>query len=590
MNAAPGGLVSPGCLIRVAEVGIVSLNDLYHQGFTVDTLTKGAPLMILRTINSWLRRAMAMGAMVLVASSTNGQSTLYWDINGSTSGAGNVGGFTDGTWGIDNFWSTDPNGEVATGAWVDGDNAVFSAGSDAVNHFITIDGTQNLNSLTVEDGLVFLATGTANQGTGDIVVEDGATLRIASRLRINDGGRVILRNGTLWQSNPGFAGSFLGSSTTLEVDGVGTIDRTALMDNGGPSAEPVERQISIYNTTGTTTISGTGGTPGNGGAGTLIKTGPSEFRYQGTGLPLTSFSKLVVEEGLFRLGFSQNIQDMRGFGADPLVETADAITLNGGAIATSFALSQSELHPNRGVTIGSNGGTFDAGHMVITGPLSGSGTMHVTSVNRTLRLTNANNVNTFDGNVNLTSGILDLDESLVTPSFAGLYDGRTTGAGVFEHAVTIAANKTLTVGSDGSDTTFEGDIIGPGDFVKVGSGVQTLAGGAALSSADMVVQEGTLRLTNPLLAPEVNISLATGTILDLDFDGTNAVRTLYVDDLILPTGTWGAVGSGAEHESALISGNGRLVVAIPEPTGLSLIALATGMLLLTRHPGRFLVS
>ena len=40
---------------------------------------------------------------------------LYWDTDGATSGAG--GPTPTGTWGTDDFWSTDPLGEVVTGPW-----------------------------------------------------------------------------------------------------------------------------------------------------------------------------------------------------------------------------------------------------------------------------------------------------------------------------------------------------------------------------------------------------------------------------------------------------------------------------------------
>ena len=101
------------------------------------------------------------------------------------------------------------------------------------------------------------------------------------------------------------------------------------------------------------------------GPGTLFKVGTGEFRYQGTGLPNTTFSKLVVKEGLYRLGSASSVADERGFGAVPASFTADAITLDGGAIGTSFGAT---LHANRGITLGSGGGTINVSAGALTIP------------------------------------------------------------------------------------------------------------------------------------------------------------------------------------------------------------------------------
>jgi hypothetical protein len=501
--------------------------------------------ILIGTFSSLLALATSLSALA--------QTTLYWDINGPTPGAGqDQDGFTDGLWGTDAFWSTDPTGSSATGPWTPGSHAVFSAGNDAVDSYIEIVPTpQVAASVTIEEGSVWIAgTGVVNRGDGDVIVKEGATLRISSIARLNNDGRVVLQGGTLQQSNNGFAGSFLGNETMLVIDGTGIIDRT--VDDG--ATEPVERQISIYTPVNGNTIQGVGGTPENGGAGTLIKRGPAEFRYQGAGLPLTSYAKLVVEEGLFRLGFSGGVEDERGFGAVPLEVLPDAITLNGGSISTSFNPGPSELHPNRGITIGPNGGTFGAGHMRVPGPLSGSGTMTIAATSSTIRFTNPNNVNTFSGNVVVTSGVLDLDESLTTPNFSG--------AG---GSVQIAAGKQLTVGSDNADATYSGTLNGPGDFVKVGSGVQTLSGAENMSNANMLVHEGTLRLTAPVLTTAVDISILSGALMNLDFTGTNVIGSLTLDGVGGATGTWGAVGSGATHVSEFFTGTGLLQVTLGPP-------------------------
>src|SRR5438874_1302553 len=71
---------------------------------------------------------LALSALPLVA------GTKYWDINGATAGAG--GATPTGTWNNSTAnWSTSSAGDVVTAPWVDGDTAVFSAGSDATGSF-----------------------------------------------------------------------------------------------------------------------------------------------------------------------------------------------------------------------------------------------------------------------------------------------------------------------------------------------------------------------------------------------------------------------------------------------------------------------
>jgi hypothetical protein len=76
-----------------------------------------------------------------------------------------------------------------------------------------------------------------------------------------------------------------------------------------------------------------------------------------------------------------------------------------------------------------------------------------------------------------------------------------------------------------------------------------------------VLAGGLLSITNPFLPDSRDVYLVTGSTFNLDFGGTDTIRSFYVDGVAQATGTWGAVGSGAAHESALITGGGLLNVA-----------------------------
>src|SRR5947207_11809924 len=71
--------------------------------------------------------AAAVVGGILGASTSPSGASLYWDVNGSGTGAVTPASSpANGTWGVDAFWSTSTTGTTTPGAWVDGETAVFS--------------------------------------------------------------------------------------------------------------------------------------------------------------------------------------------------------------------------------------------------------------------------------------------------------------------------------------------------------------------------------------------------------------------------------------------------------------------------------
>ena len=69
---------------------------------------------------------------------------LYWDANGATAGSGDTGGNWSGS-----NWTTDSTGQSATGLWVSGSDAVFSAGSDGTGAIgVTVAGRARLLTIS----------------------------------------------------------------------------------------------------------------------------------------------------------------------------------------------------------------------------------------------------------------------------------------------------------------------------------------------------------------------------------------------------------------------------------------------------------
>jgi autotransporter-associated beta strand protein len=98
----------------------------------------------------------------------------YWDTNGATTGCGNAGG----TWdtGTTANWCSQADGAAASGMWVAGCDAVFSAGTDGTGSLtISGSGVNSVRNLTVEEGTISLST-----GTGSFTLAAGATWNVSA--------------------------------------------------------------------------------------------------------------------------------------------------------------------------------------------------------------------------------------------------------------------------------------------------------------------------------------------------------------------------------------------------------------------------
>ncbi len=286
------------------------------------------------------------------------------------------------------------------------------------------------------------------------------------------------------RSNANGAGSsFISANITINVGALGGTVETA---NTG---------------TNSTIYGGTIKGPGN----VLTKTGTGEFRYQGTGLPNTTFAKLVVLQGLYRLGFNSSISDERGFGAAPAIFTPDAIVLaGGGSIGTSFTAANSVLHVNRGITLGDGGGAIN-GNMTIPGAITGTGSFsHLTTGTLILSgnsdysgttfinlgivtVGSANALGTTSGDTQILAGAeLRIDGAASTFTLSEplqIAGGGSSGGGAItiQNAssptiagpVTLTGDATITVSSSASGT-----FSNPTVFTSLSNQNLTLSGGA----------------------------------------------------------------------------------------------------------------
>ncbi|MFO0788570.1 MAG: hypothetical protein U0805_03870 [Pirellulales bacterium] len=560
-------------------------------------------------------------------SMAHAQTTKYWDINGSSPGAGRDGfGFSDGTWDTTTAnWNTDPNGSSATTTWTDGDIAVFSAGSasttpgnDAVDTALLIPAGRTVSGLIIEDGKVALPS-----GAGGVVINanparinQGATLSIPNLNVITatsghvltlDGGKLqntIVGVGSGIYTNPSSAGR-------IEITAKGgTLDTPSGAVGGGAINDPNGAySILLYN--------GFVGLAAGETSGTLHKTGHGEFR----GLNNWTFTALDVQEGLYRLNGTGGGDT--GFGAATgTVTVAGGATPNtslGASVGTSIGVTSPAT---RSFVLSGVGSTPYSGFVInagwtINGPISGPGGLMLNGLARTdggpaaptasvlgsqSQILTLGGTNTYGGGTLINFGTLVAtggsaipNTSTVEISTNSSWGGGNTVVSTLNTAVlqigtsTVAATETigslkggnatrgsvsilnsgssLITGADNSTTTYSGAISGAGSLQKTGTGTFTIDG-AKSYTGDTKVLGGTLSTNSASLADTADVYLTTGSFFNLNFAGTDTIDSLFIDGTSVATGTWGGTGSGATHISTLLTGTGLLqVTTVAAPPG-----------------------
>ena len=358
--------------------------------------------------------------------------------------------------------------------------------------------------------------------------------------------------------------------------------------------------------------------PGSGisntGTSTLSLAGPGKVRL-GNGSAHFSTGTLRLGDGV-DLGSSNSTG--RGI-ANPVILTGDfsstsTSTTNTGGL--TFTGSMNTGNANRTVTLISTTGSANQPVFTLGGgtgqTLTGSGALvlvngnagasPVTSVciqsgitvQSGLQIGNAVTVFMSSSNVVVTGGTLTVDAGgtfNMARATAGAPTSQTVGAlagaGTVTSNATTAATGTLTIdgGTNTGSSSFSGQITNTAGamvaLVKTGSTTQVLTGSSTYSGST-TVSGGILRLGNnsasaAFLPASTACYLNTGGTLDLAFANNTiqqGVGSLYINNVLQPRGIYGPLGSGAEFESALITGTGLLRVGIitGQPAGASVNA------------------
>jgi autotransporter-associated beta strand protein len=443
----------------------------------------------------------AMAALSLA--SVTQAATSYWDTNESTIGAG--GSAPDGTWGIDHYWSSAPDGDAATGAWSAGDIAVFSAGVDATGSYaIAVDGTQTADGIIFEDGLdVLLSSGQINlTGLATVqVVNASATMlsKLGGSAGLNKlGPGLLAMASTSPNTNTGLHAITAG---TLRLQGTNQIaDTAAVSVSNGATFDLNGHQEAVGALSGggsialgsaSLTTNGSGNFTGAiSGAGGLTKTGNNTLVLGGT----NTYSGLTrVNGGILSISSTDNLGDG---------STSNNLSFNAGTLLTTAGITTSRTITLTGAgTINVPGGESSifngaisgnaslvksgAGTLVLSGANSNTNTVQITA--GTLAITNASGlgtVGTGSGTTVASGATFALGEGLSVPeSFAaisgqGVGNGgaiRKTGAAdsTINGTITVSSGANPRINSDGGTLTLNGAV-----FMGAAAGTSITYGGA----------------------------------------------------------------------------------------------------------------
>ncbi|MEK7948853.1 beta strand repeat-containing protein [Luteolibacter soli] len=515
-------------------------------------------------------------------------------------------GGTSASWAGTN-WTTDAAGTVAAGAIVsNGSKTVAFTAAEADNFSTVLGANQNMKAVvfTAGSGLVEIG-GTHNLtiGANGILGEAGSGPGV-----INTTGQVILSADQLWANQSGSyftVDSKISGTGKLTTGGSGTILLNgANIHTGGTAVQQGTLVLGNAQALGpaTTMVTATGGTidlngfsPTVGGmagslGGVITNTGaqaatltldddngstfggainaspfgePLSFVKSGSGtLVLTGTGSYtgnaVIQEGQVTASSfaggaptSTNFGNAQIAGRTITVESEAVVLLNTNNIFSNQSADVSLLP-----TLVLNGGTLNASRYNLIGPVKLNGGV----------LTQASS------DAGTYQGYQFKGDFTVVGSAASIIQSTTGKANhLSSDTVFNVANVT---GDELEDLIVSNALTNQsGDFNSaVGGLTKTGPGTMVLQAANNYtgttrVSGGTLSLNFASLADGAKVEIANGAFLELDHATTDTIGSLVIGGVSQAAGTYGAIGSGAQHETARITGFGLLEVpADPFPS------------------------
>lgn len=433
-----------------------------------------------------------------------------------------------------------------------------------------------------------LALGGVSTYTGDTAINNGTVQLTTGNNRLPTGTTVSL--GQAASANLGILDL---NGRNQQIAGLNSVAGTnaTTTNNTVTSATPATLTLG-----GSGNYSYSAGTDANSGvitgAITLVKSGIGTQTFG----EANSYTGKTTITGGFIAGSGESI-----FGTNPGSFTADQIALNGGGINATGNIAFSS---NRGITLGTGGGTLDTNgnNITLTNEVTGSGLLTKQGAG-TLIL---NSANTHSGGVAITAGSVAVKN--ITGSATGSGDVTVTGSTILgtgrispapNGSVILGGAAIVSVGDTGDtsgkrliftpasgtmSTTFQPNSVLELDlFSGAGSGNNSTIG----TAADALQWGGTLALQSNVKLrvnnPNGMTSFAAGDVWKVldwtTFGGSAPTGTFEATMLELPTLT-GLLGWDTSN---LYTAGTLGIVAVPEPTRMVLMLLGAASLVANRR-------
>jgi fibronectin-binding autotransporter adhesin len=237
--------------------------------------------------------------------------------------------------------------------------------------------------------------------------------------------------------------------------------------------------------------------------------------------------------------------------------------------AATLAVGDGDANSTLAGTITGTGGGLaihGTGTMVLGGSNSFSGTTSFTSVGR---LTLANGQALSMSTVDFANGGGSLNFGSLTAITLGGLAGTNYHDSNFDNRLALVnaggTAVTLSVGNNGQDTSFTGDILGSGSLIKIGTGTLTLSGTDAYTGGTTVLG-GALDIESVSALPG-NSTLAIANTAEVIF-ATDLGSAIQLSLMLPGAGGGGAPGLMYFHVTSSVP------ASVPEPGTLALLAAA----------------
>ena len=370
-----------------------------------------------------------------------------------------------------------------------------------------------------------LIVGYGQDGKGTCNITGTASLTTGSDIRVGSG---------YWWGN---------STGVLNVNTTGTVHANGHLVIGGQNGDVGTVNVDAGS------ISAVGGWQTSVDIAAGSATSPSSGSLNINGGTLSMDHRLVIAGG-FRSG-AGTVLDPYVYANGSYVGT---VTMTGGTLTTD-ATHNENWHGGLSMAAGFDGATGGTATFNLDG-----GTLSTLFVFTEAGNTGVAGTSTFNFNGGTLQGQANY----------GQFMGGLTQANVRDGGAVINTNGfDLNIGQLLEHSDIIDDLPIDGGLTKDGAGRLELAGGFTYTG-NTTVNAGTLAVNQASFSDASTIKIASGATLNLNTGGaTDTVGSLVIAGVTQPAGIYGAIGSGAAHVSALITGNGFIESLTSAPAGYS---------------------